>query len=127
MSTLAGKTIFISGGSRGIGLAIAKRVAADGANVALIAKTAEPHPRLPGTVYTAAEEIEAVGGHLNAYTSRENTAYYAKVMKDDVPLALDLLADILQHSVFDAEELDRERAVVMQEIAQFPSPMVASR
>jgi citronellol/citronellal dehydrogenase len=62
MSRLAGKTMFISGGSRGIGLAIAKRVAADGANVALIAKTAEPHPRLPGTVYTAAEEIEAAGG-----------------------------------------------------------------
>ncbi len=54
--------MFISGGSRGIGLAIAKRVAADGANVALIAKTAEPHPRLPGTVFTAAAEIEAAGG-----------------------------------------------------------------
>ncbi len=65
-----------------------------------------------------AEEIEAVGGHLNAYTSRESTAYYAKVMKEDVPLALDLLADIVQHSVFDAAELDRERTVVMQEIAQ---------
>ena len=64
-----------------------------------------------------AEEIEAVGGHLNAYTSRETTAYYAKVMKEDVPLALDLLADILQHSTFDPEELERERAVVMQEIA----------
>ena len=62
MSGLAGTTMFISGASRGIGLAIAKRAAADGANVALIAKTAEPHPRLPGTVYTAAEEIEAVGG-----------------------------------------------------------------
>lgn len=60
--SLAGKTMFISGGSRGIGLAIAKRVAADGANVALIAKTAEPHPRLPGTVYTAAAEIEEAGG-----------------------------------------------------------------
>ena len=65
-----------------------------------------------------AEEIEAVGGHLNAYTSRETTAYYAKVMKEDVPLALDLLADILQHSTFDPEELERERAVVIQEIAQ---------
>ena len=65
-----------------------------------------------------AEEIEAVGGHLNAYTSRETTAYFAKVMKEDVPLALDLLADILQHSTFDAEELERERAVVIQEIAQ---------
>jgi citronellol/citronellal dehydrogenase len=59
---LAGRTVVMSGGSRGIGLAIAKRIAADGANVALIAKTAEPHPKLPGTVYTAAEEIEEVGG-----------------------------------------------------------------
>jgi citronellol/citronellal dehydrogenase len=55
--------MFISGASRGIGLAIAKRVAADGANVALIAKTAEPHPKLPGTIYTAAEEIEQAGGN----------------------------------------------------------------
>src|SRR4051812_25251121 len=54
--------LFISGASRGIGLAIAKRAARDGANVALIAKTAEPHPKLEGTVYTAAEEIEAAGG-----------------------------------------------------------------
>jgi citronellol/citronellal dehydrogenase len=59
---LAGKTIFISGASRGIGLAIVLRAARDGANVALIAKTGEPHPKLPGTVYTAAEEIEAAGG-----------------------------------------------------------------
>ena len=59
---LAGKTIFISGGSRGIGLAIAVRAAKDGANVALIAKTDEPHPQLPGTVHTAAEEIRAAGG-----------------------------------------------------------------
>ena len=61
-SPLAGRTLVMSGGSRGIGLEIAKRVAADGANVALIAKTAEPHPKLPGTIYTAAEEIEAAGG-----------------------------------------------------------------
>ena len=60
--TLEGKTLFISGGSRGIGLAIALRAARDGANVALIAKTAEPHPKLEGTVYTAAEQIEAAGG-----------------------------------------------------------------
>lgn len=60
--TLHGKTMFISGASRGIGLAIAKRAAADGANVALIAKTAEPHPKLEGTVYTAAKEIEEAGG-----------------------------------------------------------------
>ncbi len=60
--SLNGKTMFISGASRGIGLAIAKRAARDGANVALIAKTAEPHPRLPGTVFTAAKEIEDAGG-----------------------------------------------------------------
>src|SRR3954464_2610841 len=60
--TLEGKTLFISGASRGIGLAIAERAARDGANVALIAKTAEPHPKLEGTIYTAAEEIEAAGG-----------------------------------------------------------------
>jgi predicted Zn-dependent peptidase len=65
-----------------------------------------------------AEEIEAVGGHLNAYTSRESTAYYAKVLKEDVPLALDILADILQHSSFDPEELERERGVILQEIGQ---------
>ena len=60
--TLAGKTMFISGASRGIGLAIAKRAAADGANIALVAKTAEPHPKLEGTIYTAAKEIEEAGG-----------------------------------------------------------------
>lgn len=65
-----------------------------------------------------AEEIEAVGGHLNAYTAREHTAYYAKVLKEDWRLALDILADILQHSVLDADELERERAVIVQEIHQ---------
>jgi len=60
--SLSGKTMFISGASRGIGLAIAKRIAADGANIALVAKTAEPHPKLDGTIYTAAKEIEQAGG-----------------------------------------------------------------
>jgi citronellol/citronellal dehydrogenase len=60
--SLEGRTLFVSGGSRGIGLAIALRAARDGANVALIAKTAEPHPRLEGTVFTAAEQIEDAGG-----------------------------------------------------------------
>ncbi|MEO1328574.1 MAG: NAD(P)-dependent oxidoreductase [Pseudomonadota bacterium] len=60
MAKLKGLTVFMSGGSRGIGLAIAKACAAEGANVAIAAKTAEPHPKLPGTVYTAAEEIAAV-------------------------------------------------------------------
>jgi citronellol/citronellal dehydrogenase len=62
MDSLSGRTIFMSGGSRGIGLAIAVRAARDGARVALMAKTAEAHPRLPGTIYTAAEEIEGAGG-----------------------------------------------------------------
>ncbi len=62
MATLENKTLFITGASRGIGLAIAKRAAADGANVVIAAKTTEPHPKLPGTIYTAAEEIEAAGG-----------------------------------------------------------------
>ncbi|WP_104180042.1 NAD(P)-dependent oxidoreductase [Arthrobacter sp. B0490] len=61
-ATLAGRTIIMSGGSRGIGLAIALRAARDGANVAIMAKTGEPHPKLEGTVYTAAEQIEAAGG-----------------------------------------------------------------
>jgi predicted Zn-dependent peptidase len=65
-----------------------------------------------------AEEIEAVGGHLNAYTSRESTAYYAKVLKEDVGLALDILSDILQHSTFEPDELERERTVILQEIGQ---------
>lgn len=65
-----------------------------------------------------AEEIEAVGGSLNAYTSREQTAYYARVLAEDVPLAADLLADILQHSTIDAGELAKERDVVLQEIGQ---------
>ncbi|MGY9000175.1 MAG: M16 family metallopeptidase [Rhodospirillales bacterium] len=65
-----------------------------------------------------AEEIEAVGGHLNAYTSRENTAYYAKVLKEDVALAIDVIADILQHATMEPDELERERQVVIQEIHQ---------
>ncbi len=61
--SLNGKTLFITGASRGIGLAIAKRAARDGANIAIAAKTAEPHKHLPGTIYTAAEEIKAAGGN----------------------------------------------------------------
>jgi citronellol/citronellal dehydrogenase len=60
--TLAGRTILVSGGSRGIGLAIALRAARDGANIVLLAKTATPHPKLEGTIYTAAEQVEAAGG-----------------------------------------------------------------
>lgn len=62
------------------------------------------------------EEIEAVGGDLNAATSSETTAYYARVLKDDVPLAIDVLADILANPSFEAEELEREKSVIVQEI-----------
>lgn len=65
-----------------------------------------------------AEEIEAVGGFLNAYTSREQTAFHARVLKSDVPLGVDLLADILTRPTFEPAELDRERQVVLQEIGQ---------
>jgi predicted Zn-dependent peptidase len=65
-----------------------------------------------------AEEIEAVGGYLNAYTSREQTAFHARVLRADVPLALDLLSDILTHPTFEESELERERQVVLQEIGQ---------
>ncbi len=65
-----------------------------------------------------AEEIEAVGGHLNAYTSRENTAYYAKVLKDDVALAVDVISDIVLNATLDAVELEREKSVICQEIHQ---------
>jgi citronellol/citronellal dehydrogenase len=62
MTSLLGKTLFVTGGSRGIGLAIAKRAAVDGANIIIAAKTSEPHPTLPGTIHTAAAEIEEAGG-----------------------------------------------------------------
>ncbi|MBO6837382.1 MAG: insulinase family protein [Alphaproteobacteria bacterium] len=65
-----------------------------------------------------AEEIEAAGGYLNAYTARENTAYYAKVLAEDLPLAVDIVSDILQNPTFDEVELERERGVILQEIGQ---------
>lgn len=70
------------------------------------------------TAFRISEEIENVGGQLNAYTTREQTAYYAKVLHEDSGLALDILADMIQNSALDAEELVRERTVVLQEIGQ---------
>jgi predicted Zn-dependent peptidase len=65
-----------------------------------------------------AEEIEAVGGQINAYTAREQTAYYVKVLREDTALAADIIGDILTHSTFEPEELERERGVILQEIGQ---------
>ncbi|HEX3350756.1 MAG TPA: pitrilysin family protein [Acetobacteraceae bacterium] len=65
-----------------------------------------------------AEEIEAVGGQINAYTAREQTAFYVKVLKEDLPLGADIIGDILSHSTFEPEELERERGVILQEIGQ---------
>ncbi|MDE3117094.1 MAG: insulinase family protein [Pseudomonadota bacterium] len=70
------------------------------------------------TARQIAEEIEAVGGYLNAYTSREQTAFHARILKADVPLAVDILADILTSPAFETGELERERQVVLQEIGQ---------
>ena len=65
-----------------------------------------------------AEEIEAVGGHMNAYTAREQTAFYIKALKEDLGLAADVVGDILSHSTFDPAEVERERGVILQEIGQ---------
>ena len=85
MSGLKGRTLFISGGSRGIGLAIAMRAARDGANVAIAAKTTEPNPKLPGTIYSAARDIETAGAGKEAKALplacdiRDETAVHAAV------------------------------------------------
>jgi citronellol/citronellal dehydrogenase len=86
MTTLAGLTLLMSGGSRGIGLAIAMRAAEDGANVVLLAKTAEPQPRLEGTVHTAAEQIQAAGGHALAVVGDVRS-------NDDVARAVEAAVD----------------------------------
>ncbi len=81
MTTLQGKTLVITGASRGIGLAIAKRAAADGANIVILAKTSEPNPKLPGTLSSAAAEIEAAGGQaLPVQTDIRDEAQVARAM-----------------------------------------------
>jgi citronellol/citronellal dehydrogenase len=83
LTALKGKTLFITGGSRGIGLAIGLRAARDGANIAIAAKTVEPHPKLPGTIFTAAREIEEAGGRALPLQVdiREETQVYDAVEK----------------------------------------------
>jgi predicted Zn-dependent peptidase len=70
------------------------------------------------TAAQIAEEMDAVGGVLNAFTAKEHTCYYAKVLDENLPLAIDLLTDIFLHSMFDGEEIERERSVILQEISQ---------
>ncbi|MBL4603640.1 MAG: insulinase family protein [Emcibacteraceae bacterium] len=70
------------------------------------------------TAYDIAEQVENVGGYLNAYTSREHTTYYARLLKEDLGLGVDVLGDILQNSTFAQDELERERGVIIQEIGQ---------
>jgi predicted Zn-dependent peptidase len=70
------------------------------------------------TAAQIAEEMDAVGGILNAFTAKEHTCYYAKVLDENLPLAIDLLTDIFLHSMFDGDEIERERSVILQEISQ---------
>jgi predicted Zn-dependent peptidase len=70
------------------------------------------------TAAQIAEAVEDVGGHINAYTAREQTAYYVKLLKEDLPLGADIIGDILTHSTFAPDELERERGVILQEIGQ---------
>src|ERR1022692_2624299 len=92
MPTLAGKTLFISGASRGIGLAIALRAAREGANIDIAAKTDTPHPKLPGTIHTAAAEIEAAGGKAIALQCD---------VRDDAQIAAAVAATVLRFGGID--------------------------
>jgi citronellol/citronellal dehydrogenase len=120
LKNLAGQTLMISGGSRGIGLAIALKAAADGANVALLAKTAEPHPKLEGTVFTAAEQIEAAGGKALPIVGdvRDEESVHAAVAQaaehfGGIDIAINNASAI---DLTDAEDLSMKRYDLMQSI-----------
>ncbi len=113
MTTLAGRTLLMSGGSRGIGLAIATRAAQDGANIVLLAKTAQPHPRLEGTIHTAAAQIEAAGGQARVVVLRsEGRAFSfggdvgAFATADDREQMVDDLAETLHRTISDLHRMD---------------------
>ena len=116
--SLKGKTLFITGGSRGIGLAIALKAAADGANVAIAAKTVEPHPKLEGTIYSAAADIEKAGGKALplAVDVRDEASVKAGVSAAvDALGGLDVLvnaAGILRSSHTDQTTLDQFQQVI---------------
>ena len=109
----------VESASLGIWVGSGTRHEADGSNG--VAHLLE-HMAFKGTERRSAQdiafEIEAVGGHLNAYTGRESTAYFAKILAPNIPLAADILTDIIQNATFEAVELERERQVVLQEIGQ---------
>jgi citronellol/citronellal dehydrogenase len=117
---LAGKTMFISGATRGIGLAIALRAARDGANVALIAKTAEPHPKLEGTIYTAADEIRAAGGNALPIVGdvRDDEQVHAAVEKAVAEFGgIDICVNNASAiNLAGPEELEMKRYDLMQDI-----------
>jgi citronellol/citronellal dehydrogenase len=119
-STLSGKTLFITGASRGIGLAIGLRAASDGANVAIAAKTAEPHPKLPGTIYSAAEEIEKAGGKALPLTVdvREEAQVRAALEKTAAAFGgLDIVVNNASAiSLSDSQATDMKRFDLMHQI-----------
>jgi citronellol/citronellal dehydrogenase len=118
--SLAGKTLFITGASRGIGLAIALRAARDGANIAIAAKTAEPHPKLPGTIYSAARDIEQAGGRALPLTVdvRDEASVMAAVRQcaekfDRIDICVNNASAI---NLAPTEKIDMRRYDLMQQI-----------
>lgn len=99
MSTLSGKTLFITGASRGIGLAIALRAARDGANIAIAAKSAVANPKLPGTIDSAADEVRAVGGAAHAMLVRDAGGFSGNFLIDEDVLREAGCADFDRYAV----------------------------
>ena len=120
MAGLAGKTLFITGASRGIGLAIALRAARDGANIAIAAKTAEPHPKLTGTIFTAAKEIEAAGGKalpLTVDVREEAQVAEALAQTAEKFGGVDIIVnDASAIALGDSQHIDMKRFDLMQQV-----------